>query len=204
MALSRKKILRAALALVDAEGLDGLTMRGLGRKLGVEAMSLYRYVDGKSDLLDGVFEAVASEVILPDPSGDWYADAELAAQRFFGALSRHPNVLPLFATRPAVTPSALQTLERALQLLAQDGASTEDALAWFNVIFAYLLGFATLQADPGEEVIVDYGALDPDAFPQLSQLHRVLDQQDVEAEFQRGLEAVLIGIRQQTVTEAGS
>lgn len=204
MALSRKKVLRAALELVDREGLDGLTMRGLGRALGVEAMSLYRYVDNKSDLLDGVFEVVASDVILPDATGDWHADAALAARHFYTALTRHPNVLPLFATRPAVTPAALQTLERALGLLAQDGASVDDALTMFNVIFAYLLGYATLRADAHEEVLVDYGALDSAEFPQLSQLRRVLDEQDVHAEFERGLEALLAGLTEQFAIAAGS
>jgi len=60
--LSRERVLRAAIELADAEGLEALTMRRLAKALGVEAMSLYNYVKSKDELLDGILEAVAEEV----------------------------------------------------------------------------------------------------------------------------------------------
>jgi AcrR family transcriptional regulator len=70
--LSHDRVLRAALDLVDREGVAGLTMRRLGRELGVEAMSLYGYVDSKEDLIDGVVEQVFRQMplIVPGP-GRW-------------------------------------------------------------------------------------------------------------------------------------
>ncbi len=194
MSLSREGVLKAALALVDRDGLDGLTMRKLGAELGVEAMSLYRYVTSKSDLLDGVFEVVSAQVLLPDPSGDWPSDARIAGRGFYAVLTQHPHALPLFATRPAVTPASLRTLERALALLGQRGTSVDESLSMFNVIFSYILGFAMLQAPQLEAVVVDYAALDGAELPRLSTLRGVLDAYDVASEFERGLDAVVAGL----------
>ena len=89
-ALSRDRVLRAALDLVDREGVDALTMRRLGRELGVEAMSLYGYVDSKEDLIEGVVEQVFRQMplIVPGP-GRWQ-----------DRLRRHAAGLPLGAARP--------------------------------------------------------------------------------------------------------
>ena len=63
--LNRERVLRAALHLADERGIDALTMRELGQRLGVEAMSLYNHVDNKDDLLDGMIDLVVSEIDLP-------------------------------------------------------------------------------------------------------------------------------------------
>ena len=69
--LSRERILRAALELADANGIESLTMRKLGRTLGFEAMSLYNYVANKDDLLDGILDLVLAESEPPAPEGEW-------------------------------------------------------------------------------------------------------------------------------------
>ena len=67
--LSRDRVLRAAVALADAGGIESLTMRRLGEALGVEAMSLYNHVASKSDLLDGMIDLVFGEIDLPSGDG---------------------------------------------------------------------------------------------------------------------------------------
>ena len=69
--LSRERVLRAAIALADQGGLESLSMRKLGQELGVEAMSLYHHVANKDDLLDGIVDAVTSEIEVPssEPTG---------------------------------------------------------------------------------------------------------------------------------------
>src|SRR3712207_904435 len=71
--LSRERVLVAAVALADAVGLDQVTMRRLGERLGVEAMSLYKHVANKEALLDGMVDAVFAEVHLPPPGAPWRA-----------------------------------------------------------------------------------------------------------------------------------
>ena len=67
--LTRGRVLVAALRLVDAEGLEALTRRRLGRELGCEAMALYRYVPDQAALLDGIVELVLDELVIPDDRG---------------------------------------------------------------------------------------------------------------------------------------
>ena len=69
--LSRERVTTAALLLIDADGLDALSMRKLGAALGVEAMSLYNHVANKDDLLDGMVDLVVSEIDLPSDATDW-------------------------------------------------------------------------------------------------------------------------------------
>src|SRR5262245_41908051 len=109
--LSRERILKAAVDLVDRDGLSALSMRRVAEELDAAPMSLYRHVTNKADLLDGVYEAILSGMPLPGRQGDWKSDARALAGAFRAALLAHPNAVILFATRPAVTPAALSYLE---------------------------------------------------------------------------------------------
>ena len=71
--ISRERIVREALELVDEHGIEGLTMRKLGQRLGFEAMSLYNHVANKHDLVDGILDLVLGETEPPSPEGDWQA-----------------------------------------------------------------------------------------------------------------------------------
>ena len=67
----REQILAAAAALADEGGIEAVTMRSIGQQLGVEAMSLYRHVRDKDDVLDGIVDLVFAEIDLPPPGVDW-------------------------------------------------------------------------------------------------------------------------------------
>src|SRR5712664_3791254 len=71
MPLTRERVLRAAIALADTDGIESLSMRKLGEKLGVEAMSLYNHVANKDDILDGIVDLVFSEIALPSGGAHW-------------------------------------------------------------------------------------------------------------------------------------
>lgn len=88
--LSRERVLRGAVAVADAGGIGALTMRSLARELGVKPMSLYYYVAGKAEILDGIVDLVFSEIDLPSPGGDWRSQMRRRAISARGALSRHP------------------------------------------------------------------------------------------------------------------
>jgi AcrR family transcriptional regulator len=121
--LSKELVLAKALELVDAEGLDALTMRRLGQELGCDPMSLYRYAENRAALLDGVSELVLNELPIHAEDPDWKAQLRHIAHNLRLLALRHPNVVPLLVTRPLSTPlglrplGTLRPLEQILSLL---------------------------------------------------------------------------------------
>ena len=98
--LTRRRILRAALRLIDRDGLDALTMRGLGAALDVEAMALYRHVGSKQRLLEGVAELLLEELALPDADAASWQDTWTALAHSYRRLARsHPGAFRLLALR---------------------------------------------------------------------------------------------------------
>jgi AcrR family transcriptional regulator len=140
--LNRERICREALALVDEEGLDALSMRRLGARLGVEAMSLYRHVRDKADLLDAIHAAVLGELkpISEANDHDWRGLLGGLAEALRAALLRHPNVVSLFATRPVSAPEAMVMLQRVWAALERAGFKPLDAQRAIIAIGVYTVG----------------------------------------------------------------
>src|SRR3954449_4035365 len=105
--LSRERVLRAAVALADAGGLEALTMRRLGEELGVEAMSLYKHVANKEALLDGMVDLVFAEIELPSGDADWRTAMRERAISAPPALVRHPWATALMQSRTQPGPATL-------------------------------------------------------------------------------------------------
>src|SRR5690242_226931 len=105
--LSRDRILAAALELADTEGVESLTMRRLGDELGYEAMSLYRHVANKSDLLDGMLDIVVTEWEAPDAESDWRAAIRRSARSVHAALRRHRWAAQLLMSGSHIRPARL-------------------------------------------------------------------------------------------------
>ena len=106
--LNRERVLRAALAYADENGIGSLTMRKLGDNLGVEAMSLYNHVANKAELLDGMIDLVFAEIELPTDGSAWRVAMRERAVSARRALSRHRWAIGLMESRsspgPAPTP----------------------------------------------------------------------------------------------------
>lgn len=189
-------MLAAALQLVDEQGLSKLSMRRLGEALGVEAMSLYRYVTHKQDLLDGIHGAVLDEVDVPEPHAGWEAQLRALTTAFRDALTRHPRTLPLFATRPAVAPSSLKLVDAALGILEQAGLPADEQLGALHALVAFVVGTCQAYAawDDPDQPEVDYSAL-PDAYPNLRRLAPRIEVEDPGVEFAQGLELWIAGLR---------
>lgn len=198
-ALSRERILRTALALVDREGLEAISMRRVGEELGVEAMSLYNHVANKAAILDGIFEAVLAEMPPPPkrkPSS-WQAMLRERAHALRATFRAHPNCLPLFATRPAVTAASLTHLEGGLEILRSAGFSAANALCAFQVLLAFAVGHAIASYSPtrtDDLAKPAYEQLSEEDFPRVREMARILPKRNVEEEFTFGLEALLAGI----------
>ncbi|MFO7565872.1 MAG: TetR/AcrR family transcriptional regulator C-terminal domain-containing protein [Enhygromyxa sp.] len=152
--LSRASIVEAAIALIDAKGIDALSMRALGRACGVEAMSLYRYVANKDELLDAVQEGIVAQMKLPKRRRSWVEQVEAAARELRRVLAEHPNAIPLFV-RPAATAGALEALEEVWRVLSEAGFDDDDALRAVQSILAFVVGQALWQFSPEGERRVD-------------------------------------------------
>src|SRR6478735_561103 len=198
-ALSRERILQAALAIVDRAGLDAISMRRLGEELGVEAMSLYHHVPNKAAVLDGIFETVLMELPAPTRSPLWQSALRSRARALRSVLRTHPNALPIFATRPAVTPGSLIHVEFVLEILRNAGLSVDDALSALQVLSAFVIGHALNSYAPAYadvEARPAYDQLDEQRFPRVREAAQKLLTHDVEKEFELGLDVMLAGLEQ--------
>jgi TetR/AcrR family tetracycline transcriptional repressor len=146
--LNQQRILRAALALIDREGLAAFSMRRLGAELGVEAMSLYRYFRNKDEVFDGLVDSIKAEIQMPPVNEKWEEELTALAQAYRVAISAHPAALPIIATRPVQTPATLAIAERTLDALARAGWQGEQGMALLNVLGAFVIGFALMDVGP--------------------------------------------------------
>lgn len=138
--LTRSRVVDAALELVDAEGVEALSMPKLAKQLGVGVMSLYTHVDSKDDLLD----AVAQEVLaaLPIPSGEgWQSRLACHFRDLRAALARHPGLGMVLATKNVAVPAVFDLLEQTLSDLTASGVGDEESAHLYYDLLAYTLGF---------------------------------------------------------------
>jgi TetR/AcrR family transcriptional regulator, tetracycline repressor protein len=153
--LTRERILDAALEILDRDGMEKLSMRRIGDALGVEAMSLYNHVGSKSQLLDGIHERILLSLEPPKKARTWQAYARHQASALHRALLAHPNAIPLFATRPAATPAAIERLDRYLDVLLGAGFKPLDALSVVQLVSQLVVGHAmwATSIEIGERVL---------------------------------------------------
>jgi len=147
--LSRRRVLRAAVGLVDRDGLDSLTMRRLAQEVGVEAMSLYHHVANKEAVLDGVVEVVLGEIMAavekveaPSPEEDWQAALRariLAAREVF---LRHRWAPQVLETRTTTSPVVIAYFDHVVAILRAGGFSFDLAHRALHVLGSRALGFA--------------------------------------------------------------
>lgn len=142
--LDRAYLSRAALALIDASGLDQFSMRRLGAAVGVDPMAAYRHFEDREALFDGVAEVIFDEV---DPAAlpwqaPWPELVEEYCRRLRAALLRHPHAVALFATRPVRSASSIQVGVRMLAICADAGIPKEAALRMLRCLREYTVGHA--------------------------------------------------------------
>jgi AcrR family transcriptional regulator len=139
--LSRDRILRAAVDLADRSGVEAVTMRHLGDELGFQAMSLYRYVANKDDLLDGMLDVVLAEWELPDDADDWGASVRTSARSVHDALRRHPWAARLLMTGMRVRPARLAYMEWLLGRLRRAGFDLDRTYSVYHLLDGFVFGF---------------------------------------------------------------
>ncbi len=216
--LTRERIITAAIDFVDRHALATLTMRRLGKELGVEAMALYRYVNGREDLLEGMVDRMVTELhlraddALLTATDSWQAYLQWLAHGVRSLARNHPKVFPLIATRHPSAPwlrpplRSLRVVEDFLSTLTARGFDDDRAVEAYRAFSSFLLGHLLLEASllgaqtgPAEEPL-DEGESDvPNAdqdldlsdFPHLHRLERRLSEDHATAEFEQALEDLL-------------
>jgi AcrR family transcriptional regulator len=150
------RIVDAALALIDEQGLEQLSMRKLGARLGVEAMTLYHHVANKDAVLDLLVERVITEAgfFEADAALGWRERLERFAQRYRGALLARPNLVPLIATRPVRSPAALRQLAAGGAALMRAGFTLEQCFNIGNAVAMLVIGGALAQVGEASRAAV--------------------------------------------------
>lgn len=208
--LTRERIIDAAAEVADGGGLVGVSMRTVGKQLGVEAMSLYHHIDGKEQLLDELADWVFARIELPDLRAGWREGMTARAQSARAVLMAHPWGLTLAESRRAAGPAVLGHQDAVLGCLRRGGFSVMLAAHAFSVIDAYVYGFVlTEQRLPFEadERVEDYVAglaIMEEIYPYLMEMVGELVVGKDYAygdEFEHGLELILDGLAARLATE---
>ena len=140
--LSRDRVLRAAVRLADEGGLDAVSMRRLGQALRVEAMSLYKHVAGKDDILDGMADLVTRDFEVPSVDVDWRSAIRRSVISAHEVLLRHPWAGALIESRVSVGPARLRYLDAVIGVLSAAGFPMPTVLRAIMTLDSYTYGFA--------------------------------------------------------------
>ena len=203
--LSRDRILRAALELVDEGGLDSLSMRKLGQKLGYEAMSLYNHVANKDDVIDGILDLVLDEGELPSSKGPWDKSLRESAISVHAALRRHPWACTVLMAPGRVRPARLRYMDALLGRLREAGFSADTTYHADHVLDGHICGFSLWESshsyteEDAAQFVDKFDEMIPvDEYPHLhehgEQHFAEGPHRDVSA-FEFGLDLILDGLR---------
>src|SRR5918992_6387769 len=144
--VSREQVLDAALELADAGGVAAVTMASVGARLGVEAMSLYRHIGNKEEMLDGLVDRVFAEIDVPADAPDWRDALRRRAVSAHGALTRHPWAIGLMESRAQPGPATLGHHDAMVAILLRAGFTGRGATRVYNLLDSYIYGFALQEA----------------------------------------------------------
>jgi AcrR family transcriptional regulator len=141
-ALSRERIVQAALALVEREGLPGFSTRSLGRALRCEAMSIYHFFPSKQHLLDALVDHAIASIGMPDPALPALERVRRAAYAYRAMAHRYARLYPLIAVHRLNTPTGVRYIENLLGLVREATGDDEAAARYFRAVGYYLAGAA--------------------------------------------------------------
>ena len=196
--------MRAAMDLADEGGIESVTMRELGRRLGVEAASLYNHIAGKDDLLDGMVDRVVAKIDLPSGGAGWQDAMRRRAVSAREVFARHRWAAGLVDSRGRSGPSSLAYTDRVLGVLLGAGFSPRKAANAFLALDSYVYGFerqrsniAPADGEDSTEVAKEVLAAIPEgAYPSLTRvaLEYASEPYDDAAAFAFGLDLILEGL----------
>jgi AcrR family transcriptional regulator len=154
--LTRERVMAAAIELADRDGIESISMRKLAQELGVEAMSLYTHVRNKSDLLDGMTDAVISQIPMSADGVDWKTSLRQLVLGARGVVLRHPWAPRTMETQTTPGPAGLGYANAVIGILREGGFSVAQAHHALHILGSRILGFT-------QDLFDDSGDLEPEA-----------------------------------------
>jgi AcrR family transcriptional regulator len=194
--LDRRRIAEEALRIIDAEGLEKLSMRRLGAELGVEGMAIYHHFHNKAELLDGVLELLLEEL---EPPADGAATALERLRRTFettrAVAIRHPHSFLLLPTRRFSTDRAIEYYERLLGLFRDAGFDPRESARFFRLLAGYVTGAGLAEIgsraqQPDATPVRLERFSDPERFPLVTAVVPELRVANLDAIFKFGLDVI--------------
>ena len=208
-ALDRERIVDAALRIVDADGVDALSLRRLATDLDVTPMAIYWYVADKSELMDRVGERVLDSIEVPPPRGDWQTQLRDVHIAMLRPLLEHPNAVELMVGRARYGRAGIALFEWILSILSGGaGLTPEQAFDAYQSLYQFQLGFTAMaRRSPEFRAAQAQGvgylrALDPSAFPSIAAVAPVIGRRSLEEQYVLGIEVVIAGIEASMVRGA--
>jgi AcrR family transcriptional regulator len=196
--LTPERVVEEAAALVDEAGIDALNMRVLAERLGVSAMTPYRFVGSKEQLLARLADRFMGEVELP-AGGSWEDRVRGVFRSVRRVLLRHPALATIVATQRVNGPASYQGAEVVLAALDQAGLPDEVAVSAFASLTAFTVGFAQREVAGAREQLPErmatLGLLEAAEFPHVTRSAGRLLARDSEQHFETGLDLLIGGIK---------
>ncbi|WP_404815790.1 TetR/AcrR family transcriptional regulator [Streptomyces thermolineatus] len=202
--LSRERIVDAALAVVDAEGLSALSTRRLAAELGVSGPSLYNHFASKDDILDAVADRVVGEADLSMfGTCDWQEALVRWARSYRAALAAHPNIVPVVPRGPGRRPASLAMADAVFGCLTGAGWPPAHATRIGALMRYFIAGSALGSFARG---FLDDPGVYEGSYPHLGQAHLLADHRERvdEGAFETGLRALVDGLALQYDTAVGA
>ncbi|MGW9028572.1 TetR/AcrR family transcriptional regulator [Streptomyces sp. NPDC055722] len=197
--LSTDRIVDAARALVDAEGLPAVSTRRLAAELGVSGPSLYNHFRTKDQILEAVADSVSAQVDLSmfEDGRDWRTALHDWAVSYREALRDHPNIVPVLAGGPGRRPAALRLADAVYGAMVDAGWPPPQATSIGALMRYFVMGSALGSFAGG--FVDDESAYDPADYPHLGQAHLLAEKQEKidDRAFETGLTALLDGLERQ-------
>ncbi|MGB7818918.1 MAG: TetR/AcrR family transcriptional regulator C-terminal domain-containing protein [Ornithinibacter sp.] len=212
--LSAARVLDGAIPLADRIGIEKLTIRRLADELGVTPMAIYRYMPSKEAIIDGMVEAVFTEIDLPPVEDDWKTAMRRRCVSMHEVLLRHPWAPPLMESRPAPGPALLHHHDAVLGCLRRGGLPLPWAAHAYAVLDSYVYGYAMQEANlpfGGDQEIGDLAdvilsAIPADQYPYLREFtadHALQPGYHFGNSFDVGLDLLLYGLSTAAATQPG-
>jgi AcrR family transcriptional regulator len=198
--LTRQSIVTSAIALIERDGPDGLSMRRLGARLGVQGMALYHHFASREELLDAIADELLAPLDQVELTDDWSEACRRFATTLRSIAARRSAAFQLIGLQPFDSTSALRPVERLLQVLVNAGFPPHRALAIYRAIVSYARGYALAEATgftvdaSRQEGRRRLRALPAAEFPILARQAEELAALNADDAYLMGLEAMLRGL----------
>lgn len=207
--LSRDRVLRAAIRLADEGGLESVSMRKVGQALRVEAMSLYKHVANKDDILDGIADLVVGDFEAPSRDVDWKTAIRRGAISAHRVLLGHPWAGGLIESRANAGPARLRYLEAVIGVLSAAGFEMPTVLRAVMALDSHTYGFvlqelaSPFDTENAPEMAAAFArGLPAGDYPNLLAMAEMVAAapHGVPADFEFGLDLILDGLERLRVT----